>query len=248
MKREVFAAVREDRAPGRDPRDEHVVALGRGDGRGTDGRAALLQSGRGDAARRDRPSRTRRPTSSSRPRGTSSRSCSKRGVLVGDAPGFVVNRVLTRMTTRADGCARERQHRRGDGRGDPAARHADGAVGAAADGRPARREPRARDDARRLSRSLPALADARDFADGTDEIVVAATRARPSRRSATAVLEALADEVGHLLDEGVVGDRRRRRRVPDPRRRLPVLPRRDHEASRPARASRSGSSARTLAD
>ena len=36
----------------------------------------------------------------------------KRGVIVGDAPGFVVNRVLTRVIARADRRARARQHRR----------------------------------------------------------------------------------------------------------------------------------------
>ena len=59
----------------------------------------------------------------------------KRPVLVRDAPGFVVNRLLTRMTVVAHGGGRARQHGRGGRRGGALARAADGAVGAAADGR-----------------------------------------------------------------------------------------------------------------
>ena len=40
-----------------------------------------------------------RPTRRSRPRGRLTKQLRKRAVLVGDAPGFVVNRVLTRMTS-----------------------------------------------------------------------------------------------------------------------------------------------------
>ena len=57
----------------RDPRHEHVVAVGRGDGRRR--RPALLQPGRRPPARRGRADADRRPTSSSRPRSTSSGSC-----------------------------------------------------------------------------------------------------------------------------------------------------------------------------
>ena len=71
VKREVFAEVRRV-APGRDPRDEHVVALGRGDGRRR--RPALLQPRRGACRSSRSCARRRRPTSSSQPRGTSSRS------------------------------------------------------------------------------------------------------------------------------------------------------------------------------
>ena len=107
---------------------------------------------------------------------------------------------------RAHGLARARQHRRGDRRGDRRARDADGAVRPAAARRPARRQPRARDDARGLSRPLPALPDARE-PRGREG------RGRPRRRPppdsteeiTDAVLEALADEIGRLLDEGVVG-------------------------------------------
>ena len=104
----------------------------------------------------------------------------KRGVLVADAPAFVVNRRADAHDDRADGRARARQHRRRDRRGDPLARHADGAVGAAADGRPARREPRARDDARGRTRT----ASRSPTLGSRGEIVCAAhrTSSRSARR------------------------------------------------------------------
>ncbi len=64
---------------------------------------------------------------------------------------------------RPDARAREREHDRGDGRGGAEARHPDAAVGAPRDGRPAGREPRPAHPARRVSRAVPALADAREL-------------------------------------------------------------------------------------
>ena len=87
----------------------------------------------------------------------------KRPVLVADAPAFVVNRVLTRTDERGARRDRARHRPRRRGRRDPPPRAADGAVRAAADGRPACREPRPRHAPRGLPRSLPALADARQL-------------------------------------------------------------------------------------
>jgi hypothetical protein len=48
----------------------------------------------------------------------------------------------------------------------------------------------------------PTLAN---FADGKDEVVVVGERRRSTEEITQAVLEALADEIGRLVDEGVVG-------------------------------------------
>ena len=131
---------------GRDPRDEHVVALGRRDGRGR--RTALLQPGRGSAARRDRAhaaddGRAARNRVGRRQEAEEARRARRRRAGVRRQPRADAH------DDGADGLARERQHGRGDRRGGAVARVADGAVGAAADGRPAGREPRARDAATR---------------------------------------------------------------------------------------------------
>ena len=103
-----------------------------------------------------------------------------------DAPGFVVNRVLTRMTSVLMDALEHGNTVEETDEADPPARHADGAVRPAADGRPAGREPRARDDARGLPRPLPALAHARELRGGQrrDRRRRASSRA-PSRRSPT---------------------------------------------------------------
>ena len=114
----------------------------------------------------------------------------KRPVLVNDAPGFVVNRLLTRMmlvvleSIERGNSVEEADEAR------PLARAADGAVGAAADGRRAGRDPRARDAPGRVPRT-----GSRSTRTG---------RSRTVEEIRDAVLEALADEVGHLLEEGVV--------------------------------------------
>ena len=157
----------------------------------------------------------------------------KRGVLVGDAPAFVVNRVLTRMTTvlmdaLEHGNTVEETDEAVLSLGLPMApsvllqmvgpRVANHVLETLHDAYPDR---------------YPALADARELRrrQGRDRRHAAMRGGRVDQIREDA-LEAVADEVRHLLDEGVVDDRRRRRCLPDPRRRLPVLPRRDHEASR----------------
>ena len=63
-------------------------------------------------------------------------------------------------------------------------------------------EPRARDPARGVPRSLPALADARELCGGRRRLPTGAARSVEEIREAA--LAALADEVAHLLEEGVV--------------------------------------------
>ena len=92
----------------------------------------------------------------------------KRGVLVKDAPAFVVNRLLTRqssvlMQALENGNTFEET--------DEAAlqtRPPDAALGAPRDGRPAGREPRPPHAARRVPRPLSALADARELRERRD--------------------------------------------------------------------------------
>ena len=174
----------------------------------------------------------------------------KRAVLVADAPGFVVNRVLTRMTSVADGRARARQHRRGDGRGDPA--------------RSACRWRRrcccrwsARASrttcSRRCTTPTPTASRSRrrspNYAEGKDEIVVREQAPRTRRRDPRGGARgASPTRSRHLLEEGVVAEADGRRHVPAARRRLPVLPRRDHEAPRPDRHLGARCSARPLAE
>ena len=165
----------------------------------------------------------------------------KRGVLVSDAPGFVVNRVLTRMTrvlidALENGNTVEETDEAMLSLGLPMApsvllqmvgpRVANHVLETMHDAYPDRfplsptlASYRRR---RRRDRASPATRAAR-----VDEI----------RED---VLEAVADEIRHLLDEGVVGAAGRRRRLPDPRRRLSLLPRRDHEAPRPDGHLRAG--------
>ena len=146
--------------------------------------------------------------------------------------------------------ARERQHVRGDGRG-----------GAAARASRCRRRRCSRWSARgsrttsstRSTRRSPTASRSRRrsqaLADG--EIAVAsrrATTADASTRSTSGSSRRSPTRRGRILDEGVVASAGRDRRLPDPRRRLPVLPRRDHAAPRPERASRSASRGRPLGD
>ena len=143
-----------------------------------------------------------RDRAGSRRRGWASAACS-----CGDAPAFVVNRVLTRMTTRAHAGARARQHGRRDGRGGTPPRDCRWRRRCSSDGRPARRQPRPRDAARGLPGPLPALADARRLRGRARRDRRRAARAdEPSTRSPTAVLDALADEIAHVLAEGVVAE------------------------------------------
>ncbi len=188
-------------------------------------RRPLLQPGRADAARRADPharGRRRHARDGERVRegAAQARRSSSRRARLRRQPRADAD------DARAHGRARAREHRRGDGRGDPPARPADGALGAAPDGRPARREPRARDDARGVSRPLPALA--RRCATSP----TAATRSSsPSTRRST---------VEEITRRGARGDGRR---DPAPARGRASRPRRPTSTSAccSAPASRSGS-------
>jgi len=129
----------------------------------------------------------------------------KRGVLVADAPAFVVNRILTRMTTvlmdaLEHGNTVEETDEAALSLGLPMApsvllqmvgpRVANHVLETLHDAYP---------DRFALS---PTLAN---FADGNDEIVVVGDTRRTADEIREDALEAIADEVRHLLDEGVVG-------------------------------------------
>src|SRR5262249_17726554 len=129
----------------------------------------------------------------------------KRGVLVADAPAFVVNRVLTRMTTvlmdaLENGNTSEETDEAVLSLGLPMApsvllqmvgpRVANHVLETLHDAYP---------DRFALS---PTLAN---FAGGKDEIVVTGDARRSVEQIRENVLEAVADEIRHLLDEGVVG-------------------------------------------
>jgi 3-hydroxyacyl-CoA dehydrogenase/enoyl-CoA hydratase/carnithine racemase len=129
----------------------------------------------------------------------------KRGVLVADAPAFVVNRILTRMTAvlmdaLEHGNTVEETDEAALSLGLPMApsvllqmvgpRVANHVLETLHDAYP---------DRYPLS---PTLAN---FADGKDEIVIAGDAQRSVDEIREDVLEAIADEVRHMLDEGVVG-------------------------------------------
>ena len=213
-------------------RDQHLEPLGRGDGRRR--RHPLLQPGRRAPARRARPH------AGHRRRDARHRLGLRRGPA--QAAGARRRRAGVRRQPRADAPderrarrARARHRPRRGGRGDPRARPADGSVGAAADGRPARRQPRARDAARRLPRPLPALADARELRRGQ-------RRDRRPRAGAARSRGAARDRARGARRRDpppAAGGRRRggegRRHGAAARRRLAVLARRDHQVPRPGR-------------
>ncbi len=128
----------------------------------------------------------------------------KRGVLVGDAPAFVVNRVLTRMTTvlmdaLEHGNAVEETDAAALSLGLPMApsvllqmvgpRVANHVLETLHTAYPERFP---------LSRTLA------NYADGNDEIAARGDARRSVDEIREAILEAVADEVRHMLDEGVV--------------------------------------------
>jgi 3-hydroxyacyl-CoA dehydrogenase/enoyl-CoA hydratase/carnithine racemase len=130
----------------------------------------------------------------------------KRPVVVHDAPGFVVNRVLTRMTrvlmdALEHGNTIEETDEAVLGLGMPMApsmllamvgpRVANHVLETLHDAWP---------DRFPLSPTLAALAE------GRDELVVVEERRRTVEEIRTDVLEAVADEIRRLLDEGVVGE------------------------------------------
>jgi 3-hydroxyacyl-CoA dehydrogenase/1,4-dihydroxy-2-naphthoyl-CoA synthase len=128
----------------------------------------------------------------------------KRGVLVGDAPAFVVNRVLTRMTTvlmdaLENGNTVEETDEAALSLGLPMAPSVLlQMVGPRVANHVLETLHGAYPDRFPLS---PTLAN---FAEGRDDIVVSGTARRSVEQIREDALEAIADEVRHLLDEGVV--------------------------------------------
>ena len=128
----------------------------------------------------------------------------KRGVLVTDAPAFVVNRVLTRMTTVLmdaieNGNTVEETDEAIMSLGLPMAPSVLlQMVGAPVANQVLETLNEAYPDRFPLS---PTLAN---FAAGGDEIVVTGTARRSVEQIREDALEAIADEVRHMLDEGVV--------------------------------------------
>jgi 3-hydroxyacyl-CoA dehydrogenase/enoyl-CoA hydratase/carnithine racemase len=130
----------------------------------------------------------------------------KRGVLVGDAPGFVVNRVLMRMTaTLMDAL----EHGNTVDETDEAMLRlglpmAPSVLLAVVGPRVANHVLATLNDA--FPERFPLSPTLASYAEGSDEIVVVEQRPRPVEQITRDVLEAVADEIGHILDEGVVGD------------------------------------------
>jgi 3-hydroxyacyl-CoA dehydrogenase len=133
------------------------------------------------------------------------RKLGKRGVVTKDAPGFVVNRVLTRMTSvlmdsLEHGNTVEETDEAIVELGMPMAPSVLlQLVGPRVANHVLVTMHEAYPDRFPLS---PTLAN---FADGKDEVVILGDRRRTPEELTEAVLEALADEIGRLLDEGVVG-------------------------------------------
>ena len=230
-------------------RDEHLVALGDRDGRGP--RAIPSASSACTSSTRSRCCRSSR--SSARPATDDvtlatawdvTRRLGKRGVLVDDAPAFVVNRMLTRQSTvlmqaLESGNTFEETDEAALRLGIPMP---PSALLAMVGPRVANHV--LADAPRRVPRPLPALADARRRSR--------TARCPRSSRATTArrvdeiherILEALADEARHILDEGVVATAAEIDACLILGAGYPVLPRRDHEAPRPDRRLASASSA-----
>ncbi len=129
----------------------------------------------------------------------------KRGVIVGDAPGFVVNRVLTRATrvlldALENGNTVEETDEAMLSLGMPMAPSVVlQMVGPRVANHVLETMHEAYPDRFPLS---PTLAG---FAAGSDEIVLTGDAKRSVEQIRDDILEALADEIRHLLDEGVVG-------------------------------------------
>jgi len=130
----------------------------------------------------------------------------KRPVLVADAPAFVVNRVLTRlMSVVLDAIEHGTDPEDADDAilrlGLPMAPSVLlQMVGARVANHVLETLHGAYPDRFPLSRTLA------NYAGGSDEIVIAAHEPRTQDEILTSALEALADEVGHLLEEGVVAE------------------------------------------
>jgi 3-hydroxyacyl-CoA dehydrogenase/enoyl-CoA hydratase/carnithine racemase len=128
----------------------------------------------------------------------------KRGVLVADAPAFVVNRVLTRMTTVLMDAL---EHGNTVEETDEAVLRL--GVPMAPSVLLQMVGPRVANHVLETLHAsypdrFPLFETLRNFAEGREEIVVREHRPRTVKDIHAAVLEAIADEVRHLLDEGVV--------------------------------------------
>jgi len=128
----------------------------------------------------------------------------KRGVLVRDSPGFVVNRVLTRMT----GALMEAlEHGNTVEETDEAVLRlglpmAPSVLLQMVGPRVAHHVLETMHDA--YPDRFPLSPTLRNYAEGKDEIVVVEQARRSVEEITDAVLEALADEIRHVLEEGVV--------------------------------------------
>jgi 3-hydroxyacyl-CoA dehydrogenase/enoyl-CoA hydratase/carnithine racemase len=135
-----------------------------------------------------------------------SKSLRKRAVLVKDAPAFVVNRVLTRMTTvlmdaLEHGNTIEETDEAILGLGLPMAPSVLlQMVGPRVANHVLETLHAAYPDRFPLSPTL------RNYADGRDEVVAVGDRRRTVEQIREDALEAIADEVRHMLDEGVVAE------------------------------------------
>jgi 3-hydroxyacyl-CoA dehydrogenase len=130
----------------------------------------------------------------------------KRAVLVGDAPAFVVNRVLTRMTTVLMGAL---EHGNTVEETDEAALRlglpmAPSVLLAMVGPRVANHVLETLHDA--YPDRFPLSPTLANFADGKDDVVVLGERRRSVEQITQDILEAVADEIHHLLEEGVVAD------------------------------------------
>jgi 3-hydroxyacyl-CoA dehydrogenase/enoyl-CoA hydratase/carnithine racemase len=128
----------------------------------------------------------------------------KRAVVVGDAPGFVVNRVLTRMTSVLMDAL---EHGNTVDETDEAILKlglpmAPSMLLAMVGPRVANHVLVTLHDA--YPDRFPVSPTLANYADGNDEIVVVEHRPRTVDEITRDVLEAMADEIRHLLDEGVV--------------------------------------------
>jgi 3-hydroxyacyl-CoA dehydrogenase/enoyl-CoA hydratase/carnithine racemase len=129
----------------------------------------------------------------------------KRGVVVGDAPGFVVNRVLTRMSAVLmeavdNGNTVQETDEAMLGLGMPMAPSVVlQMVGPRVANHVLETMHAAYPDRFPLSQTLA------NYANGSDEIVATGDQRRSVEEIRNDVLEALADEIRHMFDEGVVG-------------------------------------------
>jgi 3-hydroxyacyl-CoA dehydrogenase len=130
----------------------------------------------------------------------------KRAVLVADAPAFVVNRVLTRMTGALMDAL---EHGNTVDETDEAILRlglpmAPSVLLQMVGPRVAYHVLETLHEA--FPERFPLSPTLRNYAEGRDEVVVVEERRRSVGEITDAALEAIADECGHILEEGVVGE------------------------------------------